>query len=66
VSIVREPDDRLVATRVSLGRITGHGFYITFRGDPADAVKLLEDALFVARAALPRGKFTDRRGRPQG
>jgi hypothetical protein len=67
VSIIREPDDTLAVSRVSLGRAPGGlGFYIVFRGEPAAAVELLEKSLEIARAALPAGRYSDRRGRPQG
>lgn len=66
VSIVREPDDRLADVRVSLGRKRRLGAYIVFRGDPERVIELLETMLAVARAALPTGQYTDKRGRPQG
>jgi hypothetical protein len=66
-NITREADDKLAVARVSLGKAPGDvGSYLVFRGDPADVVELLESALAVARAALPVGRYADKRGRPQG
>lgn len=72
VSIIREPDDKLAAVRISLGRTRGQnaagidGVYLVFRGEPADTIELLELALDLARQELPDGRYQDRRGRPQG
>ena len=67
VAIVREPDDRLAKTRISLGDDkSGSGFYIVFRGEPENVVSLLNEALKVAEVALPAGQYSDHRGRPQG
>lgn len=74
VSIIREPDDRLAAVRISLGRTRSRkkspwredGVYLVFRGDPEETIELLELALDLARQELPDGRYQDRRGRPQG
>lgn len=67
VSIVREPDDRLAESRISLGKARGmDGIYIVFRGKPDAAVELLRKALKVAEKKLPKGEYADKRGRPQG
>lgn len=66
VTIIREPEDKLVDTRVSLGRKKSIGIYIVFRGDPTDAVELLQRALYEAKTRLPNEDYTDKRGRPQG
>jgi len=67
VSIIRESDDKLMKTRISLGDMKeGSGFYIVFRGEPENVLLLLDEALKVAQAALPEGLYVDRRGRPQG
>lgn len=67
VSITREPDSRGVLARVSLGKPKGmNGFYIVFRGEPEEVIKLLKEALMVAEKALPAGMYNDERGRPQG
>lgn len=67
VAITREPDDQIAETRISLGNPKGmNDFYIVFRGDPEKVVELLGKAHEVAKHALPRGLYTDKRGRPQG
>jgi hypothetical protein len=63
VSIIREPDDLIAETRISLGSPRGtKDFYLVFRGDPEKVVDLLESALDVAREKLPAGKYDDHRG----
>lgn len=66
-SVIREPDDRMAETRISLGSISkpGEGIYLVFRGDPDKVVDVLEKALEKAKADLPLGNYEDRRGRPQ-
>lgn len=68
VSIIREPDDNIAETRISLGnpREMPDDFYIVFRGNPEKVVNLLRKALAVAEVALPAGHYKDTRGRPQG
>ncbi len=66
VSITREPDDKLADVRISLGYLKHVGIYIVFRGDPTETVELLQQALYEAKARLPDGGYTDKRGRPQG
>lgn len=66
-SIIREPDDRLTETRISLGSMPGQvGIYFVFRGDPDIVVDVLEKTLEKAKDALPKGEYDDKRGRPQG
>lgn len=66
-SIIREPDDRIAKTRISLGEPKDfEGAYMVFRGEPRDIIKLLEKSLQEARRTLLRGMYEDRRGRPQG
>lgn len=66
-SIIREPDDGIAKTRISLGEPKDfEGAYMVFRGEPRDIIKLLEKSLQEARRTLLRGMYEDRRGRPQG
>jgi hypothetical protein len=66
VYILREPDDPLAETRISLGSPRGSDdFYMVFRGDPEKVIKLLKQATVVAEEALPQGNYQDKR-RPQG
>jgi len=65
-SIIREPADRMADVRISLGKKSDLGAYLVFRGDPEEVVKLLEESLLEARRTIPRGDYTDHRGRPQG
>lgn len=65
-SIIREGDDNLVDTRVSLGYKKPLGGYIVFRGDPEIVRELLEESLKKFDHICNGGKYTDRRGRPQG
>lgn len=63
VSIIREPEDPIAETRISLGSPRGsEDFYIVFRGDPEKVVELLQNALLVARVALPKHAYDDKRG----
>ena len=68
MTISREPDDPLATARVSLGSVgeNHEGVYLVFRGAPAAVLELLELAVVAARVALPAGRYTDYRGRPQG
>lgn len=62
VAISREPDDPIAEVRISLGSPRGsEDFYIVFRGDPEKVVKLLEEALLIAKVALPAEKYEDKR-----
>lgn len=64
VVLVREPDDPIAETRISLGRPIGSDdFYLVFRGDPEKVVDLLQNSLDVARTALPEGMYDDQRTR---
>jgi hypothetical protein len=66
-SIIREPDDGIAKTRISLGQPKDfNGAYMVFRGDPRDIIELLEKSLSEARRTLLRGMYEDKRGRPQG
>jgi hypothetical protein len=66
-SIIREEMDGIAKTRISLGQPVGtDDFYLVFRGEPEDIVKLLKVAHDVAKHALPQGIYQDKRGRPQG
>jgi hypothetical protein len=66
-SIIREPDDGIAKTRISLGEPKDfEGAYMVFRGEPRDIIKLLEKSLQEARRTLLRGMYEDKRGRPQG
>lgn len=63
-SISREPDDRLASVRISLGRTKpqhGEGAYIVFRGEPLDAVDLLDLAAAQLRSAIRNGTIDDKR-----
>jgi hypothetical protein len=61
-SIIREPKDPIAKTRISLGQPIGtDDFYLVFRGDPSDIIRLLEIALEKARGALPAGEYKDKR-----
>jgi hypothetical protein len=64
VHIVREPDDPIAETRISIGnpRETPRDFYIVFRGEPEKVVALLEYSLEVAKVALPAEMYKDDRG----
>lgn len=62
VSIIREPNDPLAEVRISLGSPRGSSdFYIVFRGEPEKVVTLLQNALLVAKVALPENAYDDRR-----
>lgn len=66
-AIIREPDDKLAETRISVGSLPGQiGMYLTFRGDPDKVIDVLEQTLEKAKEALPQGEYDDKRGRPQG
>ena len=65
--LTREDDDPLAKTRISLGETKDDtGFYLVFRGKPEDVIRLLEEALKVAKAALLSGHYTDKRQKPPG
>jgi hypothetical protein len=63
VAIIREDDDPLAQTRISLGnpREVINDFYIVFRGEPEAVVALLRRALAIAEHALPKGEYSDNR-----
>jgi hypothetical protein len=71
VNLSREDDDYLVVganerikvLRISLGGTDDVGYYLKFRGDPDDVVKVLEIMLEAARQQLPRGRYADNRTR---
>jgi hypothetical protein len=61
-AIIREPDDPIADTRISIGTPKGKDdFYFVFRGDPEKVVELLERVLPVVQAALPAGLYEDTR-----
>jgi hypothetical protein len=49
--------------RISIGGTDAIGYYLKFRGDPDDVVKVLEIMLEAARRQLPRGRYADNRTR---
>lgn len=64
VSVIREANDPLVETRISIGKaVVGDvdGVYLVFRGTPENTVQLLREALAIAEVALPAGKYKDMR-----
>jgi hypothetical protein len=71
VNLSREDDDHLVVganerikvLRISLGGTDEIGYYLKFRGDPDQVVKVLEIMLEAARQQLPRGRYADNRTR---
>jgi hypothetical protein len=65
IALTRQPDDAL-ALRASVGGDPTIGYYLIFRGDPETVVKMLEKVTAIAKEALPRGDYADKRGRPQG
>lgn len=66
-SIIREPNDKLAETRVSIGALPNdEGAYLVFRGEPDNVIHTLEITLEKAKEDLPKGRYQDKRGRPQG
>ena len=70
INISREDDDHLEVAgkrtkvlRISIGGTDEIGYYLKFRGDPDDVVKVLELMLEAARQQLPRGRYDDKRTR---
>lgn len=71
VNLSREDDDELEVPglgrqnvlRISIGGTDEIGYYLKFRGDPDQVVKVLEIMLEVARRQLPRGRYADHRTR---
>ena len=68
INISREDDDHLQlggkrtkVLRISIGGTDEIGYYLKFRGDPDDVVKVLELMLEAARQQLPRGRYADKR-----
>jgi hypothetical protein len=61
VSIIREKDDILADTRISLGSKEAIGLYMVFRGSPEEVIELLKKSLAVAQQALPAGAYEDHR-----
>ena len=49
--------------RISIGGTDEIGYYLKFRGDPDQVVKVLEIMLEAARRQLPRGRYADNRTR---
>jgi hypothetical protein len=60
------PDDQLTDARASVGVKEGVGMYLVVRGDPAEILAMLQAATAAAELALPAGRDSDKRGRPQG
>lgn len=73
-TVIREADDVLAKTRVSIGSVDLHnehdetqeGAYLVFRGDPKEIIRILEESVSEARRTLLGGGYLDKRGRPQG
>ena len=71
VNLSREDDDqqevpglgRSRCSRISIGGTDEIGYYLKFRGDPDQVVKVLEIMLEAARRQLPRGRYADNRTR---
>ena len=73
VNLSREDDDYLEGvsptsaasecSRISIGGTDEIGYYLKFRGDPDQVVKVLEIMLEAARRQLPRGRYADNRTR---
>jgi hypothetical protein len=71
VNLSREDDDylevpdigRQKVLRISIGGTDEIGYYLKFRGDPDEVVKVLELMLEAARRQLPRGRYADHRTR---
>jgi hypothetical protein len=73
VNLSREDDDylegvfpdlgRVKVLRISIGGTDDIGYYLKFRGDPDEVVKVLEIMLEAARRQLPRGRYADNRTR---
>jgi hypothetical protein len=71
INLSREDDDyqvvglneRIKVLRISLGGTDEIGYYLKFRGDPDQVVKVLEIMLEAARQQLPRGRYADNRTR---
>jgi hypothetical protein len=55
------PNERIKVLRISIGGTDEIGYYLKFRGDPDDVVKVLEIMLEAARRQLPRGRYRDER-----
>jgi hypothetical protein len=71
LQLSREDDDWLTVPglgrrkvlRISIGGDDDIGYYLKFRGDPDDVIKVLEIMLQAARQQLPRGRHADQRTR---
>lgn len=77
LNLSREDDDyqqvrdvgQITVLRISIGGHDEIGYYLKFRGDPADVIRVLEMMLEAARQQLPRGRYADnrtRRGKASG
>lgn len=61
-SIVREDDDVLAETRLSIGSPRGmDGYYLVFRGEPDKVLIALRAVLAEAESQLPQGGYDDKR-----
>lgn len=65
-AISREPNAEWAPLRASIGGNAKMGYYLVFRGDPAEVLAMLEAVTEEARRALPDKDYADKRGRPQG
>ena len=71
INLSREDDDLtdvpglgpVSVLRISIGGTDEIGYYLKFRGDPADVTRVLELMLETARRQLPRGRYDDNRTR---
>lgn len=69
IHITREPDDEtdvpglgpVSVLRVSIGGTDDVGYYLKFRGEPEQVVRVLEMMAAAAREQLPRGRYEDLR-----
>ena len=69
ISVTRQHDDaqlvpgigRVKVLRASVGGHDRIGYYLTFRGDPEQVVKMLEMMTAAAKQMLPAGRYNDER-----
>ena len=69
VHVTREADDLtdvpglgpISILRVSIGGTDDVGYYLKFRGDPDQVIRVMEMMVEVAREQLPRGRYEDQR-----
>jgi hypothetical protein len=71
IVIARQPDDTFTLIEgeqvpvlgASIGGTCELGYYLQFRGDPAQVAQMLELVNKVAQVALPAGTYKDESGR---